>query len=312
LHRFAREIIAPLVEPQGYHVQTPDAPEMGHIMDQVVGALDRAELVVADLTGNNPNVLYELAIRHCLGGAYIVVREDSDTAKLDRTAFDVSAFRFTEISFVDVAMARTALRRVIQNTCEKIQAKQSIANPVTNCFGMPLCELSPSAGLALGYYQNFVKPTVRCLKDPQCRVRIGEVDAATAPASGLTLDIIIPDRLVQATHTYARDVLLAGRILDPAMLGEAPPGTRLYAWPPDSGRRGLVDIPTTMTVMEASIRARLNDPAAGRNSPLWRWLETQEINRFRSALDRLIQNEADEPLLSTRVQLLEGRVLEPS
>ena len=51
LNKFAYEVIRPLVQDKGYRVETPDRPDVGNIMDQVIATLDRAELVIADLTG---------------------------------------------------------------------------------------------------------------------------------------------------------------------------------------------------------------------------------------------------------------------
>ena len=60
-------IVKPALEndPFNYHVQRADEiAEPGSITDQIIGAVFEAEIVVADLTGANPNAFYELAIRH--------------------------------------------------------------------------------------------------------------------------------------------------------------------------------------------------------------------------------------------------------
>jgi hypothetical protein len=41
------------------------------------------ELVVADLTGKNPNVYYEMAIRHVVQKPIFLIREVSETIPLD-------------------------------------------------------------------------------------------------------------------------------------------------------------------------------------------------------------------------------------
>lgn len=43
-----------------------DIDEPGMITSQVLRAVQDSPLVVADLTGHNPNVLYELAVRHAI------------------------------------------------------------------------------------------------------------------------------------------------------------------------------------------------------------------------------------------------------
>lgn len=50
-----------------------DAP--GNIPKQVITSIFDSDLVVANLTGNNPNVMYELALRHCFGTAAIMIAE---------------------------------------------------------------------------------------------------------------------------------------------------------------------------------------------------------------------------------------------
>jgi hypothetical protein len=62
--------------------------EPGMITSQVLRAVQESDLVVADLTGHNPNVLYELAVRHAIEKAVIHVIEP----KLSKIPFDIAGF----------------------------------------------------------------------------------------------------------------------------------------------------------------------------------------------------------------------------
>jgi hypothetical protein len=58
-------ILKPVVEQNGYTIGRADKIyELGQIPTQIVQRIYLSELVIADLTGYNPNVFYELAIRH--------------------------------------------------------------------------------------------------------------------------------------------------------------------------------------------------------------------------------------------------------
>lgn len=49
----------------------------GSITSQVIGKIVNSELVIADLTDHNPNVFYELAVRHATGKPFIqLIKED--------------------------------------------------------------------------------------------------------------------------------------------------------------------------------------------------------------------------------------------
>ena len=80
------------LEPRGYEVKRADeitAP--GLITHQIIERLLDADLVVADLTGNNPNVFYEMAVRHAAARPIIHILTDGEVIPFDlkdvRTVF---------------------------------------------------------------------------------------------------------------------------------------------------------------------------------------------------------------------------------
>ena len=60
----------------------------GLITDQFWRGIRRADVVVADITGSNPNVFYELGLAHALGKEVLIVAQG-----VERPPFDVSTAR---------------------------------------------------------------------------------------------------------------------------------------------------------------------------------------------------------------------------
>lgn len=69
----------------------------GMITGQVIDHLVRAKLVIADLSFSNPNVFYELALRHATRKAVVQIIRTSD-----RLPFDVGQFRTVTIDMTDI------------------------------------------------------------------------------------------------------------------------------------------------------------------------------------------------------------------
>lgn len=55
----------------------------GSITKQVMEEIYKSDLIIANLTNRNPNVMYELAFRHCLGKPVIQIAEDGTDLPFD-------------------------------------------------------------------------------------------------------------------------------------------------------------------------------------------------------------------------------------
>ena len=89
--------------------------EPGMITSQVLRAVQESHLVVADLTGHNPNVLYELAVRHAIEKPVIHAIEP----KLSKIPFDIAGFRTIEFDLTDPDSIESAVEQL------KKQAEQA-------------------------------------------------------------------------------------------------------------------------------------------------------------------------------------------
>jgi hypothetical protein len=105
-------LACPAITEAAYEVLRADKlNEPGRITSQITRAIVEADLVIADVTGANPNVYYEMALRHAVGKALIVCAEDPTTLPFDtrdnRTVFYTMHSRRAE-------EARAELDRQIQ------------------------------------------------------------------------------------------------------------------------------------------------------------------------------------------------------
>jgi len=137
----ANEVVKPIlenIEPGGFTVSTPSFPKIGNVMYQVIQACDRAPLVVANLTGNNPNVLYEMAVLDAMGRACIPVKigDDADVEK-DKVPFDRAAYRAFVIPR-ETNGAIAALTGAIEEILTSHTKGIPFQNPLTDYFGVPL------------------------------------------------------------------------------------------------------------------------------------------------------------------------------
>jgi hypothetical protein len=77
-------IITPIASQFGYAVIRSDfLSEPGLISSQIIDHIIDADLVIADLTNNNPNVYYELAIRHVVQKPVILMIEKGGVIPFD-------------------------------------------------------------------------------------------------------------------------------------------------------------------------------------------------------------------------------------
>jgi hypothetical protein len=109
-----KHIIAPVVESRGYTAMRADRlAQPGLITGQVLQRIVDDELVIADLTNSNPNVFYELALRHALRKPLVQI-----IAKNERIPFDVAGMRTVQLDESDldsVAAAKEEIGRQIDS-----------------------------------------------------------------------------------------------------------------------------------------------------------------------------------------------------
>lgn len=119
-------IISEPLEEFGYTpVRADEIQEPGLITTQVIQKTINSELVVADLTNHNPNVFYELALRHASENPYIQLIQSSEDMP-----FDISDTRTVQYSF-EVESAEKAKSK-IYDQLESIHSDEfTVESPIS-------------------------------------------------------------------------------------------------------------------------------------------------------------------------------------
>ena len=101
-----KHIIAPVAEARGYEVQRADQiSEPGLITSQVIQRIVEDPLVIADLSEWNPNVFYELALRHALRKPLVQLIAEGERIPFDVAAMRTVSFDVTDLDSVEAAKA---------------------------------------------------------------------------------------------------------------------------------------------------------------------------------------------------------------
>lgn len=103
-----KHIIAPAVEVCGYTaIRADQIDKPGIITSQVIQRVVGDPLVVADLSETNPNVFYELAIRHAIRKPLVQI-----IRKGDRIPFDVAGTRTIQVDHHDLDSVEAAKKEI--------------------------------------------------------------------------------------------------------------------------------------------------------------------------------------------------------
>jgi hypothetical protein len=123
-----KHVIEPAVGNCGYDaVRADKISEPGMITSQVIQHIVDDQLVIADLTGSNANVFYELAIRHAIRKPLVQLIQ-----KGEKIPFDVAGMRTIPVDHKDldsVDEARTEIEKQIRAIENK--TPEEIDSPIT-------------------------------------------------------------------------------------------------------------------------------------------------------------------------------------
>ncbi|HDO1385015.1 TPA: hypothetical protein P2R06_003329 [Aeromonas veronii] len=119
------------LEQSGYEVKrADDIKSQSNILSDIVTAIVSSDLIVADLTGSNPNVYYELGVAHALNKSVILLTQD-----INELPFDLRSYRVVSYS-VHFSKMNQAKEELSQLASEAFKGNLPFSNPVKDFGGI--------------------------------------------------------------------------------------------------------------------------------------------------------------------------------
>lgn len=122
-----KHIITPAVAECGYEALRADQiSEPGIITSQVIQHIVEDPLVMADLTGRNPNVFYELAVRHAIQKPLVQIIQKGETIP-----FDVAGTRTVHVDHQDLDSVEEAKREIVKQVRAVEKDSKLVDTPIS-------------------------------------------------------------------------------------------------------------------------------------------------------------------------------------
>ncbi len=196
--------LRPIVERHGYRViRADDIQKTGAITKDIVTQLGNADLVIADLSELNPNVFYELGVRHALrGNGTLMILDEKRTPDIP---FDLSAYRV--IKFVGELEGMDSLTTQLESFLAQLGTDEAARdNPVHDWFPvLPLNVLDSASQSAAAPFRLTIK---------QLQDRLAKYEKAYGTEIGSDEQQHTPLSAILAAITDAEDGLLPSTMVD--------------------------------------------------------------------------------------------------
>lgn len=203
--KMLKYVITPVAEELGYEpIRADQISEPGLITSQVIQHVADDDLVIADLSETNPNVFYELALRHALKKPLVQL-----IAKGERIPFDVAGMRTIEIDINDLDSVETAKQSLGEQIKAVEKDPEAIDTPISFAFDLQQLRQSENPEersladvvAAISELRSEVNGLERHVSDPERLFPIGYVEylmerGRVTPAA---------DRELRAMVNFARE-----------------------------------------------------------------------------------------------------------
>lgn len=133
-----KHIIVPAAQECRYEsIRADQISEPGLITSQVIQHIVEDPLVIADLTGRNPNVFYELALRHALKKPVVQIIHATESIP-----FDVAASRTIHVDHHDLDSAARAKEEIVKQIRSVERNPTEVDTPISVAIELQLLRQS--------------------------------------------------------------------------------------------------------------------------------------------------------------------------
>jgi FMN phosphatase YigB (HAD superfamily) len=116
LNRFFYETLKPCLEKNNYICERADISEGQNLDRRIIDGIYNADIIIADLTGQNCNVLYELGISHTIPKKTLMISQSLDSIPFDVNTYDVIEYNpnnFNKKQFME------KFKKMLANTSQR-------------------------------------------------------------------------------------------------------------------------------------------------------------------------------------------------
>ena len=184
------------------------------ITSQVIQTIVDAPLVLADLTDQNPNVFYELAIRHAIRKPLVQIIKRGDAIP-----FDVASMRTISVDHHDLDSVEEAKKEIVKQIKSVEKDVSQVDTPISVALELQLLRQSENPE------QRSLAEVVKGISELQSRL-LSIDQRLTEPESRIPSELIEasrrPPRHSALSHRYMRDLDILTQELNAHLSGERP------------------------------------------------------------------------------------------
>ncbi len=197
-----KHVLKPAAQACGFEaLRADEISEPGMITSQVIQHIIDDPLVIADLTGSNPNVFYELALRHAIRKPLVqIIQKD------EKLPFDVAVMRTIPVDHTDLDSVEGAKEEITKQIAAILKKKpEEIESPI-------------SASLELQALRHSDKPEERSFAEFVTAVTDLRSDIQNIDKRLSNPETLLPPRYIRDALDIPKESSKESRMIDDTVL----------------------------------------------------------------------------------------------